>query len=233
MKLNFWWKTDTGKKAMQSSLWKMILIVALPLMIVIFAIALMGIVYALQYNAILNNVTTASDFNQNFKADVDLKMYYYVIQSQYSEGLPIEEVKSAETIAGKLIDTTTEKDSLRAIRSVLNMSHKLKDYMHQIADTKEYDSRMAQLEKDIYGMTDAIQQSMYTYLYYEASHLKALQSAMISNMIIFMGVVAVMSLVLLYFLLNHSRKLSHRIVNPIDMICQRLRAIGRGSLLVC
>ena len=74
---------------MQSKLWKMILIVALPLMIVIIAIASIGIGYALQYNAILNNVTTASDFNQNFKDDIDLKMYYYVIDSQYSEGLPI------------------------------------------------------------------------------------------------------------------------------------------------
>jgi two-component system sensor histidine kinase YesM len=100
---------------MQSKLWKMILMVALPLMIVIIAIAFIGIVYALQYHAILNNVTTASDFNQNFKDDIDLKMYYYVIDSQYSEGLPIKEVQSAEIIAQKLFDTTTENDSLRAI----------------------------------------------------------------------------------------------------------------------
>ena len=66
----------------------MILIVALPLMIVIIVIATIGIGYALQYHAILNNVTMASDFNRNFKDDVDLKMYYYVIDSQYSEGLP-------------------------------------------------------------------------------------------------------------------------------------------------
>ena len=106
---------------MQIKLWKMILIVALPLMIVIIAVAFIGIGYALQYNSILNNVTVASDFNQNFKDDVDLKMFYYVIESQYSVGLPIEEVKSAETISIKLIDTTTEKDSLRAISSVLNL----------------------------------------------------------------------------------------------------------------
>jgi two-component system, sensor histidine kinase YesM len=89
------------EKTMQSKLWKMILIVALPLMIVIIVIVSIGIGYALQYDAILNNVTTASDFNQDFKDDVDLKMYYFVIDSQYSEGLPIEEVQSAETIARK------------------------------------------------------------------------------------------------------------------------------------
>ena len=80
----------------------MILIVALPLMVVIIVLVSLGIGYALQYNSILNNVTTASDFNQNFKDDVDLKMYYYVIDSQYSEGLPTEEVQYAKTIAQKL-----------------------------------------------------------------------------------------------------------------------------------
>ncbi len=221
------------KKAMQSSLWKMTLTVAFPLMVVIIAIALIGISYALQYHAILNNVTMASDFNQNFKDDVDLKMYYFVIDSEYSEGLPIEEVQSAETIAKKLIDTTTEKDSIRAISSVLSLCQNLEDKMQQIAETKEYDSRMDQLDKNIYNLTDLIQQYMYTYLYHEAAHLNALQSSMISSMIVFMGIVVVLSLVLLFFLLTYSRKLSRKIVNPIDEICKRLEAIGKGSLLVC
>ena len=78
---------------MQSRLWNMLLLVSLPLMIVIIVLASVGIVYAFRYSAILSNVTTASEFNQNFKDDVDLKMYFYVIDSQDSEGLPIKEVK--------------------------------------------------------------------------------------------------------------------------------------------
>ncbi|HEX2945930.1 MAG TPA: sensor histidine kinase [Clostridia bacterium] len=218
---------------MQIKLWRMILIVALPLMIVIIAVAFIGIGYALQYHAILNNVTVASDFNQNFKDDVDLKMYYYVIESQYSDGLPIEEVRSAETISRKLIDTTTEKDSIRAISSVLNLCGNLEEKIQQIADTKEYDSRMDQLENNIYILTEMIQKYMYTYLYYEAAHLNALQTTMINNMIFLMGVVVFVSLALMSFLLFYSKKLSHRIVDPIDKICQRLEAIGKGSLLVC
>lgn len=218
---------------MQIKLWKMILIVALPLMIVIIAVALIGIGYALQYHAILNNVTVASDFNQNFKDDVDLKMYYYVIESQYSDGMPIEEVQSAEKISRKLIDTTTERDSLRAISSVLNLCRNLEEKIQQIADTNEYDSRMDQLENNIYILTDLIQKYMYTYLYYEAAHLNELQTTMITNMIVLMAIVVVLSLALMCFLLAYSRKLSHRIVDPIDKICQRLEAIGKGSLLVC
>ncbi len=221
------------KKTMHKQIWKMILIVTLPLMLVIIAIAVIGIVYALQYRAILNNVTTASYFNQNFKYDVDLKMYYFVIDSQYSEGLPLEEVSSAEQIALTLINTTTEKDSLRAINSVLNMCHNLKDKMRQIADTTGYDARMDQLKTDIYGMTELIREYVNTYLYYEAAHLNALQTSMIANMILLMGIIVLASMVLLYILLIYSRKLSHRIVEPIDEICHRLEDIGKGSLLVC
>ena len=140
----------------------MILIVALPLMVVIIVLVSLGIGYALQYNSILNNVTTASDFNQNFKDDVDLKMYYYVIDSQYSEGLPTEEVQYAKTIAQKLIDTTNNKLSLRAISSVLSLCHNLEEKMQQIAETEHYDSRVDQLEKHLHP--DRYDSKVYVYL---------------------------------------------------------------------
>lgn len=233
MSLFFRREAKKGKTTMQSKLWRMILIVALPLMLVVIVIASIGIGYALQYNAILNNVTTASDFNQNFKDDIDLKMYYYVINSQYSEGLPIKEVQSAEEIATKLIDTTTERDSLRPIISALNICDNLEEKMHRIEETKEYDARMDQLNNDFYGMTELIQYYIYTYVYYEAIHLSVLQTTMIRSMIIFMSAVMVLSMVLMYILLTYSRRFSRRIVDPIDRICERLEAIGKGSLLVC
>jgi len=220
------------KIRMQHRLWNMILLVSLPLMIVIVILAVVGIAYAFRYNAILNNVTTASEFNQNFKDDVDLKMYYYVIDSQYSEGLPLKEVQSAKEIAQKLYYTTTQKNSIRAISSVLNLCNNLEEKMQQIAETKEYDSRVDQLEKNIYILTDLIQKFMYTYLYYESAHLNSLQSGMIRNMIVLMVTALVFSMVLLSLLLTNSKKLTRRIVEPIDMICERLEAIGKGNLEV-
>lgn len=232
MKTVFLRRTKSKKITMQTKLWKMILIVSFPLMIVIIVIASIGIGYALQYKAILNNVTMASEFNQDFKDDVDLKMYYYVIDSQYSEGLPLMEVQTAEAIARKLTETTTKKESLRAINSVLNLCHNLQDKMNEIAETKEYNSREEQLINNIYILTDLIQEYMYTYLYYEAAHLDALQTSMIWNMIAFMAMIVILAGVLLFFLLRKSRKLSSRIIDPIDKICGRLEAIGKGDLLV-
>lgn len=226
------YRRKENKIMMQSRLWNMLLLVSLPLMIVIIVLASVGIVYAFRYSAILSNVTTASEFNQNFKDDVDLKMYFYVIDSQDSEGLPIKEVQSAKEIAQKLYNSTTQKNSIRAISSVLNLCNNLEQKMQRIAETKEYDSRVDQLEKDIYITTDLIQTYMYTYLYYEAAHLNSLQSDMVKNMILLMIITIFFSIGLLCLLLVSSKKLSRKIVDPIDMICERLEAIGKGNLAV-
>ena len=39
--------------------------------------------YNSQYKNLLYNVTTASEFNQDFKENIDLKMYYYSIRTVF------------------------------------------------------------------------------------------------------------------------------------------------------
>ena len=118
-----------------------------------------------QYKNLLYNVTTASEFNQDFKENIDLKMYYYVIESRYSEGLPIQEVQSAQALAKALLSSTSQKDSLRAITSVLDLCENLEEKIRQIEQTQSYDERQMQLENNIYVLTSLIQEYMYNYLY--------------------------------------------------------------------
>ena len=108
------------------------------------------IVHNSQYSRLLHNVTRASEFNQDFKANIDLKMYYYVIESQYSEGLPISEVEDAKSLARSLLDTTNNKDSLQAITSVLDLCENLEEKICQIQRTQNYDARQTQLENNVY-----------------------------------------------------------------------------------
>lgn len=186
--------------------------------------------YGHNYNEILNNVTTASEFNQNFKNDIDSKMYYYVIESQYSEGLPIEEVESAERLAKSLLATTTEKESVSVITGVLNLSANLKEKITQIAETENYDERQTQLENNIYVLTDLIQVYMYNYLYYEAAHLNQLQSTLTSQLEMIMGGILLLVILLLAVLLSRSRKLSRSIAEPIENLSNRVKVISAGDL---
>ena len=112
----------------------------------------LALAYTGQYKNLLYNVTTASEFNQDFKENIDLKMYYYVIESQYSEGLPIQEVQAAQALAKNLLSATSQKDSLRAITSVLDLCENLEEKIYQIEETQSYDDRQSQLENNIYGI---------------------------------------------------------------------------------
>ena len=205
-------------------------LIIIPLVLVIFIVVGILFWYGQNYNSMMNNVTTASEFNQNFKDDVDLKMYYYVIESQYSVGLPIEEVQYAEKLAENLLKTTTEKDSVTAITSVLNLSTNLEDKISQIAKTDNYDERQTQLENNVYVLTDLIQTYMYNYLYYEAAHLNELQSTLFLQLkLLMIGILLLMG-VLMTVLLSRSRQLSRSITGPIEDLSNRVKVISAGDL---
>lgn len=189
-------------------------------------------IYNSYYANLLYNVTTASYFNQDFKKTIDLKMYYYVIESQYSEGLPIEEVVAAQELARDLLDTTTQKESRRAISSVLSLCQNLEEKIYQIEATDSYDERQLQLENNIYILTSLIQEFMYNYLYYEAVKLNALQSQINHHIVTEVVLITALTAALIFAFTRHTLRLSRSITQPIVDLCARVEDIGSGDLAV-
>lgn len=167
-----------------------------------------------QYKNLLYNVTTASEFNQDFKENIDLKMYYYVIESRYSEGLPIQEVQAAQALAINLLDTTSQKDSLRAVTSVLDLCENLEGKIYQIQQTQSYDERQIQLENNVYVLTALIQEYMYNYLYCESVQLNLLQQQISRRLTAEIFLVLALSAVLI-LLLQYSIRLSRSVTQPV------------------
>ena len=144
---------------------RLVAAISIVLAVLLVSVLLMLGSYSSHYARLLHNVTTASEFNREFKDTIDLRMYYYVIESQYSQGLPIEEVRAAQTLAKSLIDTTFQKNSRQAITSVLDLCENLEGKIYQIEETSDYDQRLTQLENNIYVLTSLVEEYMYTYLY--------------------------------------------------------------------
>ena len=185
-----------------------------------------------QYAGLLYNVATASEFNQDFKNNIDQKMYYYVIESQYSEGLPIGEVEAAQDLARSLLATTSQKDSLLAITSVLDLCQNLEEKIRQIQDTPNYDSRQNQLENNIYVLTSLIQEYMYNYLYYESVQLNVLQRQIDRQIAAEILLVAALSAALIAALCWYSVRVSRSVAVPIVELCQRAEDVAGGNLTV-
>ena len=206
--------------------------ISIVLAVLLVSVLLMLGSYSSHYARLLHNVTTASEFNREFKDTIDLRMYYYVIESQYSQGLPIEEVRAAQTLAKSLIDTTFQKNSRQAITSVLDLCENLEGKIYQIEETSDYDQRLTQLENNVYVLTSLVEEYMYTYLYYEAAELNAVQqevSRQAGAEIVAITVVCGLAIV---FVLRHSIRLSRSITGPLEEMCGRVENVAGGDLTV-
>ena len=201
------------------------------LVVVVMALSFsMIIFYNYRYSAVTSNIIRASQFNQNFKEDVDLKMYYYVIRSDYAEGLPLEEVEEAETLAGSLLQDTKDKDSRRAIESALSLCENLRDKIVRISETEGYEAQLEQLDTNIYILTELIQQYFYTYLYHEAGYLAILQDNLNAGMWTAFIITGFIIFLLVLYLTSRASDINRSITKPITALSDRAEAIGKGDL---
>ncbi|MDO4175773.1 MAG: sensor histidine kinase, partial [Eubacteriales bacterium] len=82
-----------------------------------------------EYEVTLQNATTASEFNFDFKDSMDLDMYLYVVQSRDMPNLPLEEVYQAQRVLQRLKRTTTQEENCWRIESMLNLSERMESCM--------------------------------------------------------------------------------------------------------
>ncbi len=201
------------------------------LLVVILVSALIMLVSSNSHHSqLLHNVATASEFNQEFKSNIDQKMYYYVIESQYSEGLPIAEVHAAQELARSLIDTTTQKDSHQAIASVLDLCENLEKKIYQIQNTANYDDRLTQLENNVYVLTSLVEEYMYTYLYYEAVELNAIQQEVTRQIVTEIIAITLITIAAIAGFLRYSLQLSRSITEPLVDLSRRAESVDAGDL---
>ncbi len=209
---------------------RLVMVICALVLVILASSLVMMLTSNSHYSQLLHNVATASEFNQEFKNSIDQKMYYYVIESQYSEGLPIAEVHAAQELARSLIDTTTKKDSHQAITSVLDLCENLEEKIYQIQNTANYDDRLTQLENNIYILTALVEEYMYNYLYYEAVELNAIQQQLNRQFFSEILLITMVSMVALAFILRYSIRLSRSISQPLVEISQRAENVSAGDL---
>ena len=211
---------------------RLVAAISIVLAVLLVSVLLMLGSYSSHYARLLHNVTTASEFNREFKDTIDLRMYYYVIESQYSQGLPIEEVRAAQTLAKSLIDTTSQKNSRQAITSVLDLCENLEGKIYQIQETSDYDQRLTQLENNIYVLTSLVEEYMYTYLYYEAAELNAVQQVVTRQAGVEIALIILAAALAIVFLLRYSIRLSRSITAPLEELCRRAQRVDAGDLTI-
>ncbi len=222
----------TGKLPISTQMRRLLIALIAISVCVLMLVAFTLTFYQVRYNDALHNITEATDFNRNFKDDIDLKMYYYVIESRFSTGLPLNEVHEAQQFATTLLESTEYKESYTAISSVINLCDNLEKQIRLIESTNSYDERQIQLENNIYVITSLIEEYMDEYLYCEAAHLNQIKNETNIRLIVELVVIIVTVGVLVFHLIRYTVKLGRSIAEPVERLNDRMLEIGNGDLAV-
>lgn len=204
----------------------------LPLVFCFLLILLIFVYYEAKYSRITHNVNISSTFNIDFKKAVDLKMYYYCVGSKQQTTLPISDVEEAVNLADSLKKTTYRKESKRTLQNILNYCTNLKEKMYLISNTHNYDSKMQQLDNNIYILTRLIQGKINDYIYYEAGYMADLkqkinqyiQIVIISTFIFVIGISV--------YLFRYGLRFSKSITEPIGKLCENVKQVGKGEFTI-
>lgn len=205
--------------------------VVLPFIIMIIVLLAMLSSFNHKYAVILKNVMIINEFS-DFKETLDLKMYYFVVGSKSVSHLPLEIVEHTENLLNDLQKTTLQSENQWRVHSMINLCSRLKECMVQIENTTSYDSRMEQLEYNVYTITSLVKKYMYEYLYDDIEMLSSLQQQISQHIVKTIFITSIISFLLILFMVWYSIHITYGITKPIHQLCRKAERLGAGDFTV-
>ncbi len=187
-----------------------------------------------QYNLIVQNLVTASQFNFDFKETLDYKMFQYVIGDgkNFDTLDPLADVKNARDVTKKLKLTTTRNDSLKRLQNIEDFLTNLENKIINIHNTSGYEKNYTSLKYDIRVLTALIQEKVQEYIFYETNELAVIQQRTnreIRNTILLFALGSIILIGGLWFV---SILIANSITHPIKELSENIRLVGSGDFTV-
>lgn len=178
-----------SEKVKYSIKYKLILlsvVVAVPLIIMVLYLIYALHSYSSAYDAIVDNMTVANNYNLNFKEEMDESLYKLVVGS-----VTFDTVGDDETLVDpyvlleelrsefyNLMRITTDDESRARLQILLRNIDTLQDRVDDIRTNLEtdvsYDTNIEMLDNNIYILTELIQDNIQSYIYYQTRSMEHL-----------------------------------------------------------
>jgi two-component system sensor histidine kinase YesM len=225
-------KRDSIKAKLQS----MQAIVFIPVIIMIGILLYMMAWQNEQYRQSIRNLTMATEFNFDFKSNIDYKMYRIVIGADTFDSLnPYEELEKSRRLFEQLKDSTPQENSKKGLDGIIILIGILEKRIEDIRTSNiigDYDRNMERLDKDIYIITELIQETMSDYIYNETKTLESTRLKLDSQTKRVIASCIVVSAYIIVFLIVSFSSFGKKITKPIEELCQYTMVLANGSLKV-
>ncbi len=197
--------------------------------------------YSTAYDAIVRRITSANDYNLNFKAEMDEGMYKIVVEAETFDSIddnsdlknPYKLIEAARSSFTSLREITSSRESLDWIKRILLNLDTLEDRVNEIRDnlkqTGHYEENIEMLESDIYILTELFQEEIQYYIYYETQNFEAIRQILneqVTKVIVTM-IVALASIIITSVLVNIF--VTNSITRPIRMLCDKTAMVAKGD----
>ena len=228
-------------RSIRSRLHILIVIVMVPLFaIALYATVSLSRVYR-NYDQTVQNITTVNSYNVVFEETMNSDMYYIIVESYNWDTLKNEEdsknpyylIEDMRTHFEQLRRDNTDPEITNDIDSILRVLGNLKKRVDTIISNVEegghYDENMTILKNDINVMTELIQGDIDNYIYLTADIMESTREKLSSEVRFTLAFLVILLAASLTFGLVSSRRISHRITDPIARLCDAADRFAAGD----
>lgn len=233
--------TVKGQKSMKKRLYLLIGICLLPLTcMMVYLLVLMNDV-SQRYDAIVENITLANQYNLVFKEDMDYLMYIIAANAERADelvdtGKPLAMISETRTSFNELYgaaDTESSRESLRRIIKSLNiLEDRVKEIEEDALVSGSYDENMNRLDLNIRVLTELIQEQIQKYIYEQAINMEELRQGIRRDVVQSIFVLSALVAGIFAVAFFTSGKVISSITKPIQKLCQVAKQAGQGDFQV-
>ena len=233
---------------MKKSILKKILMlsaaVALPFVLVAVFLMFSMKNYSRTYDSIVSNMTTANNYNLNFKEEMDESLYKIVVGYVTFNNISEEETLKNPYILldelrsefSRLMDVTTEGESkvwlASLLRNIDTLEKRVDDIVENVKTGGLYDENIKELDNNIYMLTELIQDDIQYYIYYQTQSMEKVNGALNQQMSRFIGVSSVLLVILILLAAVATYRIASRILRPVRELYNATEKVASGDFSV-
>lgn len=200
--------------------------------------------YSRSYDNIVSNMTTANNYNLNFKDEMDESLYRMVARNITVEELEEErDVRSPYTIIEELRSDcqelrkiTTDEESRQwliiIIRNVDTLKNRVDDICENIEAGGRYDKNILMLDNNIYILTELIQEDIQKYIYYQTQSIETLKTQLNSQVDKFIMLYIILIAAVAIVVIAVTLIITNSIIRPLNKLVEVTGLISQGDFSV-